>query len=198
MPSWLDAPALGALASVIIIDVVLAGDNAIAVGMAAAGLEPKLRRRVILVGTVLATALRLALAVVATHLLEIIGLTIAGGLLLLFVAWKLYRELRATAVEASALQPPRARNFRQALFLVLAADVSMSLDNVLAIAGAARDNLYVLGAGLALSVALMAVASDVIARSMARHRWIGWIGLAVIVFVALHLIYDGTARIVES
>jgi YjbE family integral membrane protein len=196
---WFDAGALGALASVIVIDVVLAGDNAVAVGMAAAGLPAALRARVILVGTVIATALRIALAVVATQLLAIVGLTLAGGLLLLFVAWKLYRELRRE-YDAAAASPHlrRPKNFRQALFLVLAADVSMSLDNVLAIAGAARDNYYVLAIGLVLSVALMGVASNFIARSLDRHRWIGWIGLAVVTAVAFRLIYDGTLRIVAA
>lgn len=197
MPDWFDGATLGAFVSVIVIDVVLAGDNAVAVGMAAAGLPPPLRARVILVGTIIATALRLALAVVATKLLAIVGFTIAGGLLLLFVAWRLYREM-VSGNDAAPAPARRGRNFRQALFLVLAADVSMSLDNVLAIAGAARDNFYVLAAGLALSVTLMAVASNIIARSMGRHRWIGWIGLAVIVMVALRLIYDGTVRIVGA
>jgi YjbE family integral membrane protein len=196
---WLDAGTLSALASVIVIDVVLAGDNAVAVGMAAAGLPPTLRARVIFVGTVIATGLRLGLAIVATSLLAIVGLTLAGGLLLLFVAWKFYRELRrGRDAAAAASHPPPARNFRQAVFLVLAADVSMSLDNVLAIAGAARDNLYVLAAGLVLSVALMGVASSVIARSMDRHRWIGWVGLVVVTAVALRLIYDGTVEVVGA
>ena len=197
---WFDAGALSALASVIVIDVVLAGDNAIAVGMAAAGLPARQRRRVIAAGTVIATGLRIALAFVAMELLAIIGLTLAGGLLLLFVAWKLYRELRAAndqeALASSA--PARAKSFGQALFQVLAADVSMSLDNVLAIAGAARDNVVVLALGLFLSVALMAVASTIIARLMDRHHWIGWIGLAVVTFVALRMIYDGGLEIMHA
>jgi YjbE family integral membrane protein len=197
--AWLDAGALSALASVIVIDVVLAGDNAIAVGMAAAGLPAALRRRVIVAGTVIATGLRIGLAIVAMELLAIIGLMLAGGLLLLFVAWKLYRELRdAQARDGSGSpEPPRRKSFAQALFQVLAADVSMSLDNVLAIAGAARDNFVVLAVGLFFSVALMAVASSIIARLMDRHHWIGWIGLAVVTFVALRMIYDGSLQIMH-
>jgi len=198
--SWFDAGALGALASVIVIDVVLAGDNAIAVGMAAAGLPLQQRRRVIIVGTVIATALRIGLATIAMSLLEIIGLTLAGGLLLLFVAWKLFRELRGVGDEHQVAPDaaPRAKSFGRALFQVLAADVSMSLDNVLAIAGAARENMVVLALGLLLSVALMAAASSVIARLMDRHRWIGWVGLAVVTFVALHMIYDGSLQIAQA
>lgn len=197
MPPYLDPGALGALASVLVIDVALAGDNAIAVGMAAAGLPPALRRRVIVVGTAIATVLRIALATVATRLLAIVGLTLAGGLLLLFVAWKLYRELRQTQHEgAIAAAAPRGKSFAAALFQVLAADISMSLDNVLAIAGAARDRFYVLAAGLLLSVALMGVASNLVARLVMRYRWIGWIGLATVSYVALRLIHDGTAAIV--
>ena len=199
MVAWLDGAALGALLSVIVIDVVLAGDNAIAVGMAAAGLPAAQRRRVILAGTVIATALRIALALVAMQLLAVIGLTLAGGLLLLFVAWKLYRELRAHKGKggADAQAAPR-KSFAQALFQVLAADISMSLDNVLAIAGAARDNVIVLALGLFFSVALMAVASSVIARLMDRHPWIGWVGLAVVTFVAFRMIYDGSVQIVHA
>ena len=199
MGGLFEAGAMGALASVIVIDVVLAGDNAIAVGMAAAGLPSGQRRRVILAGTVIATGLRIALAFVAMELLAIIGLMFAGGLLLLFVAWKLYRELRAHKAKAGAEAhaPPR-KSFAQALFQVLAADISMSLDNVLAIAGAARDNVIVLALGLFFSVALMAVASSVIARLMDRHPWIGWVGLAVVTFVAFRMIYDGGLQIVHA
>jgi len=197
MVSWLDSGALGALASVIVIDVVLAGDNAIAVGIAAAGVAPARRGRVILVGTIIATVLRIALSIVAVQLLAIVGLMLAGGILLLYVAWKLYRELRqAHLLRDRPVHERRDKSFANALFQVLAADVSMSLDNVLAIAGAARQNLYVLALGLILSVALMGVASTVIASLMARHRWISWVGLAVVTFVALRLIYDGAAEIV--
>src|SRR5690349_19550203 len=154
---------LGTLLSVVIIDVVLAGDNAIVVGMAAAGLPRDLRRRVILLGIAVATLLRVALASVAVSLLAIIGLTLAGGLLLLFVAWKLYRELRHVPqqVESEAADAP-SKTFGQALFQVVLADISMSLDNVLAVAGTARNHFWVLALGLFLSVALMGVASHVV------------------------------------
>jgi len=188
-----DAGALGALVSVVAIDVVLAGDNAIAVGMAAAGLTPKLRRRVILFGVIGATVLRVLLSLVAVQLLAIIGLTLAGGLLLLWVAWKLYRDMRPG--EATVGDIEASTQFWRALLRILAADVSMSLDNVLAIAGAARNHLWVLVLGLFLSVALMAVASALVARLMARHRWIGWVGLAIVTAVALRLIYDGSEEI---
>ena len=197
LASLLDPGALTALASVIVIDVALAGDNAIAVAMAAAGLPARLRRRVILAGTTIATILRVALATVAMRLLAIIGLTLAGGILLLFVAWKLYRELRQPR-DAAASAAARGKSFGAALFQVLAADVSMSLDNVLAIAGAARDNFVVLAIGLTLSVALMGVASSVLAPLMERHRWISWIGLAVISYVAVRMIVDGGAAIIKS
>jgi len=197
--SLFEAGALSALLSVIVIDVVLAGDNAIAVGMAAAGLPTQQRRRVILAGTVIATLLRIALAFVAMELLAIIGLTLAGGFLLLFVAWKLYRELREHKNHAAADRKAQPRkSFAQALLQILAADISMSLDNVLAIAGAARDHVLVLALGLFFSVALMAVASSVIARLMDRHPWIGWVGLAVVTFVALRMIYDGSLQIVHA
>jgi YjbE family integral membrane protein len=193
----LDTGALAALASVVVIDVTLAGDNAIAVAIAAAGLTPRLRRRVMVAGTLIATALRIALATVAMQLLAIIGLTLAGGLLLLFVAWKLYRELRAPGA-GDATGGVRGKSFATALLQVLAADVSMSLDNVLAIAGAARDNFVVLVIGLVLSVGLMGVASSVLAPLMARHRWIGWIGLAVVTFVAVRMIVDGSAAVIDA
>jgi YjbE family integral membrane protein len=130
------------------------------------------------------------------RLLAIIGLTLAGGILLLFVAWKLYRELRQPPA-AAASAAARGKSFGAALFQVLAADVSMSLDNVLAIAGAARDNFIVLMIGLMLSVALMGVASSLLAPLMERHRWISWIGFAVITFVALHMIVDGSAQVID-
>ncbi len=196
--SLLDPGALAALASVLVIDVALAGDNAIAVAMAAAGLPPRLRRRVMLAGTLIATALRIALATVAMELLAIIGLTLAGGLLLLFVAWKLYRELRTSPGAGAASGTARAKSFGAALFQVLAADLSMSLDNVLAIAGAARDHFAVLVIGLILSVGLMGIASSVLAPLMERYRWISWIGLAVITFVAARMIVDGSAELLDS
>lgn len=190
-------PALSALASVVIIDLVLAGDNAVVVGLAAAGLPPVLRRRVIMWGIGAATALRIAFAALAVELLAIIGLTLAGGILLLWVAWKLYRELRAArASPGHADSAPPRKSFAQAFLQIVLADASMSLDNVLAVAGTARDNLVVLVAGLLLSVALMGVASHFIARLLGRQPWISWLGLGIITVVALRMIYDGSLEMV--
>jgi YjbE family integral membrane protein len=190
---------ISALLSVMIIDLMLAGDNAIIVGMAAAGLPREQRRRVVLLGIVAATVLRIVLATVAVSLLAIVGLTLAGGILLLWVAWKLYRELRtqhAAAAEGAAEgQPPKT--FGQAVFQIVLADVSMSLDNVLAIAGAARDHPWVLMLGLLLSVALMALASNLLARLLARHRSIAWVGLVVVAMVALRMIYEGSSEVMH-
>jgi YjbE family integral membrane protein len=194
-----DFGALSALVSVMIIDVVLAGDNAIVVGMAAAGLQAEQRRRVILIGIAAATVLRIGLAFAARFLLAIIGLTLAGGLLLLWVAWKFYRELRPPrdAEAHGELQPVAAKTFRQAVVQITVADVSMSLDNVLAVAGTARDHPWVLVLGLLLSVALMAVASNIIARLLARHHWIAWVGLGIITVVALRMIYEGSTEVLH-
>ena len=198
----------GAFVSVVVIDIVLAGDNAVVVGMAAAGFEPQRRRRIILWGILAATVLRIALASVVMRLLEVIGLTLAGGLLLLWVAWKFYRDLVSSdvddnpaddAAEASALvSRARPKSFRGAVLRVVLADLSMSLDNVLAVAGTARDHFWVLVAGLTLSVALMGVASEVMARLIGRHRWIAWIGLGIVTFVALRMIYEGSEEVATS
>lgn len=199
MNDLVDVGALSALFSVVIIDVVLAGDNAVVVGMAAAGLPAEQRRRVILIGIAAATALRIGLAFAAKFLLAIIGLTLAGGLLLLWVAWKFYRELRPGHA-ADAHDEPRpvvAKTFRQAAVQITAADLSMSLDNVLAVAGTARAHPWVLVLGLLLSVTLMGVASNVIARLLARHHWIAWIGLGIVMVVALRMIYEGSAQVLH-
>jgi YjbE family integral membrane protein len=197
---WLDfgLAELWALASVMMIDLVLAGDNAIVVGLAAAGLPVGERRRAIVWGIGAATVLRIAFAGLALELLDIIGLTLAGGILLLWVAWKLFREIRG--IEASrgtehghAVVP--GKTFLQACLQIVLADVSMSLDNVLAVAGAARDNILILVAGLSVSVALMGVASHFVARLLGRHPWIAWLGLAVIAFVALRMIYIGSIEV---
>ena len=186
--------ALGAFLSVVIIDVVLAGDNAVVVGMAAAHLEQRQRRRAILWGIAIATALRIALASIALQLLAVIGLTLAGGILLLWVAWKLYRDLAGRhGGAASAASAPAG--FGQALLRIVLADLSMSLDNVLAVAGTARGHLWVMAGGLTLSVALMGVASELTARLIARHRWIAWFGLAIVTFVALRMVYDGWTEV---
>ena len=191
----IDLGALGAFLSVVMIDVVLAGDNAIVVGMAASGFEPRRRRRIIVGGILAATILRIALASIAVELLAIIGLTLAGGILLLWVAWKVYRDLCGTHGTASSAPAARGKNFYHALLQVVLADLSMSLDNVLAVAGTARGHFWVLVSGLALSVALMGVASELMARLVVRHRWIAWIGLAIVTVVALRMIYDGWAEV---
>ena len=193
-----------ALVSVVIIDVVLAGDNAIVVGMAAAGLPPSRRRRVIAAGIGAATLLRILFAFVALELLEsVIGVTLAGGLLLAWVAWKMYREIsaadRPAAPHESGAAPRRRQKTQaQALWQIVVADLSMSLDNVLAVAGVARAHPYVLALGLVLSVALMGVASTYIARLLDRLFWISWIGLGIIAFVALRMIWEGSAQIVHQ
>jgi YjbE family integral membrane protein len=198
---------LSALISVIIIDIVLAGDNAIVVGMAAAGLPPQSRRRAIVLGILAATVLRIAFASVTVHLLAIIGLTLAGGVLLLWVSWKMYRDLReghiiAEPVAADGMPPvaaPRQRKtMGQAMLQIVLADVSMSLDNVLAVAGVAHNSAtWILVVGLVLSVALMGVASTFIARLLERFPWISWIGLGIITFVALRMIWDGSHEILH-
>jgi YjbE family integral membrane protein len=191
-----------ALVSVVIIDVVLAGDNAVVVGMAAAGLPPPRRRRVIAAGIAAATVLRILFAFVAVELLEtVIGVTLAGGLLLAWVAWKMYREIReASPIGGDGGRPvPRRRDKTQAqaLFQIIVADLSMSLDNVLAVAGIARDHPFVLALGLVLSVALMGVASTYVARLLDRLFWIAWIGLGIVAFVAVHMIWEGSAQIAQ-
>jgi YjbE family integral membrane protein len=187
--------ALGAFLSVVIIDVVLAGDNAVVVGMAAANLEKQQRRRAIVWGIVIATVLRIGLAAIAVDLLEIVGLTLAGGFLLLWVAWKLYRDLANKSDKAAQEAKPDAPTFAQALFRIVLADVSMSLDNVLAVAGTARNHMWVMVGGLTLSVALMGVASEITGRLVARYRWIAWFGLAIVTVVALRMIYEGSTEV---
>ena len=191
--------AIAALAQVLAIDLVLAGDNAIVVGALAAGLPPEQRKRVIMIGIVAALVLRIVFALMVSQLLGIIGLVLAGGLLLLWVAWKMYRELRHSPANAgspevagdghSGLAP--AKSYAAAAWSVALADVSMSLDNVLAVAGAARDHPGIMIFGLVLSVILMGIAANVIAKYIERFRWIAWAGLAVIVWVACKMIWDG-------
>ena len=191
--------------AVVAIDLVMAGDNAVVIGMAAAGLAKPQRGKAILIGIVAATVLRILFALVAAELLLIIGLLLAGGVLLLWVAWKMWRELREGAMlnaeEALAGEDLDAdgtvagqkpgKTLRQAVIQIILADVSMSLDNVLGVAGAAREHPIVLVFGLTLSILLMGVASSFIARILTRHRWIAFIGLAVILYVALHMIWEG-------
>jgi YjbE family integral membrane protein len=193
---------LTALLQVVLIDLVMSGDNAIIIGMAVAGLPKESRTKIIFWGVAGATLLRIGFASVTTQLLQIIGLTLAGGLLLLWVAWRMYRELRAKgrpeSAESAAAAAARVKTPGQAMLQIIAADVSMSLDNVLAVAGAARDHTAVLWFGLILSVLLMAVASNFIARILDRYHWIAWIGFLIIVYVACAMIWDGTHEVVAA
>jgi YjbE family integral membrane protein len=194
---------ISALVSVVIIDVVLAGDNAIVVGMAAAALPAERRRRAIWFGIGAATLLRILFAAIVLQLLAIIGLALAGGVLLLWVAWKLFRELREARAARRAPAATSRRGSRrqktmtQAVTQIVLADVSMSLDNALAVAGVARTQAepWVLFLGLILSVALMGVASSLIARLLARHFWLSWVGLGIIALVALRMIWAGGGEV---
>jgi YjbE family integral membrane protein len=201
-----------AFLQVLMIDLVLAGDNAVAVGLAAAGLEAKQRKKVILWGLAAAVALRIGFALITVQLLAIIGLLLAGGVLLLWVCWKMWRDIRhqndhgeaaledATGVDVNCSpsmpsSPPR-KTFKQAFLQILIADVSMSLDNVLAVAGAAREHPYILVFGLLLSIILMGVAATWIAKLLHKHRWIGYVGLLIVLYVALHMIWEGHRQVV--
>jgi len=193
------ASALSALLQVLIIDITLAGDNAIVVGALAAGLPADQRRKVIMLGVLAALVLRVFFALVVTQLLQVVGLVLAGGLLLLWVAWKMWRELHhgtgsagspeIEGDEHSGLRP--AKSFASAAWAVAIADVSMSLDNVLGVASAAKDHPGIMIVGLIFAVALMGVAANVIAKYIERYRWIAWIGVAVILWVAGTMVYDG-------
>lgn len=205
------AASLTALLQVIAIDLVLAGDNAIVIGLAAAGLPSEQRKKAILVGVLAATVLRIGFAAITVKLLAVVGLLLAGGILLLWVCWKMYRELRtshADELEATeALSDSDLNNDRtvagkaprktlgQAALQIVVADVSMSLDNVLAVAGAARDHFPVLVIGLVLSIALMGLAASFIAKLLHRHRWIAYIGLAIILYVAVDMVYRGVVEV---
>ncbi|RDJ16018.1 TerC family protein [Rhizobium grahamii] len=190
---------LAALLQVVLIDLVLAGDNAVVIGLAAAGLPADQRKKAILVGILAATVLRIALASVTVQLLEIIGLLLAGGILLLWVCWKMWRDLRngsggeAEGAEGAATAP--RKTFFQAASQIVIADVSMSLDNVLAVAGAAREHPTVLVIGLILSIAMMGIAANFIARLLNRYHWIAYLGLAIIIYVALNMIYRGALEV---
>lgn len=184
-------PQLVALGQVLLIDLVLAGDNAVVVGMAVAGLPEAQKSRAILVGIIVATVLRIAFALLALRLLAIVGLLFAGGLLLLWVAWRMYRDLRGAHHKVASAGAVPVKTMRQALVQIVLADVSMSLDNVLAVAGASREHPWVLAFGLVISVLIMGVAARLIANLLERHRWVAWIGLLVVVYVALRLVWDG-------
>jgi YjbE family integral membrane protein len=209
MTSFLTADALTVFLQVVFIDLVLAGDNALVIGLAAAGLPAEQRRRAILVGIIAATALRIAFAGIATQLLQVLGLLLAGGVLLLWVCWKMWRELRASSHRTEtgelALSDPGAgvpvsaqmprKTFAQAATQIVVADISMSLDNVLAVAGAAHGHPFILVFGLLLSVALMGVAADLLGRLLQRHRWIAYVGLAIILYVSCEMIYRGAYEV---
>jgi len=206
----LSAGAAAAFLQVVMIDLALAGDNAVAVGMAAAGLPPAHRKRAIVLGMAAAAVMLIGFALVTTQLLKIVGLSVAGGFLLLWVCWKMWRELREQGREASAegeaaleaatgvaigarpkaQMPPKT--LRQAMVQILITDLVMSLDNVLAVAGAARGHLMVLAAGLMLSITLTALAASWIAKLLHRFRWISYVGLAIVFYVSLHMIWSGT------
>jgi YjbE family integral membrane protein len=198
-----DAHFWTAFVQVVLIDLTLAGDNAVVIGLAAAGLPPAQRVRAIAIGILAATLMRISFSVVATQLLQIVGLMLAGGLLLLWVCWKMWKELsnpHRGEVGADALAHPHEetpdspvpqKTLRQAVTQIIIADISMSLDNVLAVAGAAREHPVVLVFGLALSIVLMGVAATFIANLLQRHRWIGFVGLAIILIVALQMIWHG-------
>ena len=202
--------ALSALFQVLMIDLVLAGDNAVAVGLAAGGLPPALRRKAIFWGLVAAVVTRIGFALITTQLLGIVGLLFAGGLLLLWVCWKMWRELRdqaahdeaqaEAAMDSNPATEPKVKpkTFKDALIQILIADVSMSLDNVLAVAGAAREHPTILIFGLLMSIALMGVAAHAIARLLHKYRWIGFIGLAIVLYVALHLMWQGLQDVVQD
>jgi YjbE family integral membrane protein len=210
MGSYFTADALTALFQVVMIDLVLAGDNAIVIGLAAAGLPQHQRVKVIFWGIAAATVMRIGFASITVQLLQIIGLLLAGGLLLLWVCWKMWRELREThrhvevvdaatgrgvQFDATATADLPRKSFGQAIWQIIVADVSMSLDNVLAVAGAARNYPYILVFGLVLSIALMGIAANFMASLLQKHRWIAYVGLAIILYVALDMCYRGAREV---
>ncbi|WP_054007288.1 TerC family protein [Cypionkella psychrotolerans] len=200
-------PGFIALLQVMGIDLVLAGDNAIVIGLAAAGLPKEQRNKAILVGIIAATIMRIGFVLITTHLLVIVGLLLAGGILLLWVCWKMWRELqqghgsdnmaeesltdRDLNADGTVAGGAPRKTFAQAAWQIVIADISMSLDNVLAVAGAAREHPTVLVIGLVLSIALMGLAATFIARLLNKHRWIAYVGLAIIVYVALKMMWEG-------
>lgn len=189
-----------ALASVILTDIALAGDNAVVVGMAAARLPAAQRRKAILIGVVAATVLRVVFALLTMQLLAIVGLTLAGGLLLVWVAWKLWRDLKSgdLTAEPDAGEATRPSRFRDVVVRIVIADISMSLDNVLAVAGAAEQHTWVLVVGLVFSIALMGLAANLVARMLSRYPWVAYLGLVVIFVVALRMIWDGAHNVLAT
>ena len=207
MLEMISSQSLAALFQVVMIDLVLAGDNAIVIGLAAAGLPEDKRNKAILAGIIAATALRIGFAGITVQLLQIIGLLLAGGLLLLWVCWKMWRELQAAhqhrpkfqdlsaARVVTADSAPREKTLSQAIWQITLADVSMSLDNVLAVAGAAREHPIILIFGLGLSIALMGLAANFIARILEKHRWVAYVGLLIILYVAFDMCYRGALEV---
>ena len=209
MLELISSQSLTALFQVVMIDLVLAGDNAIVIGLAAAGLPENQRKKAILVGILAATILRIGFASITVQLLQIIGLLLAGGVLLLWVCWKMWRELRASHAHHqpkfqdlssartidTTVTPAHQKTLGQAVWQITIADVSMSLDNVLAVAGAAREHPTILIFGLALSIALMGLAANFMARLLEKHRWIAYVGLAIILYVAFDMCYRGALEV---
>ncbi len=198
------AGAVAAFFQVVMIDLALAGDNAMAVGMAAAGLPRDQRRKAIVLGLAAAVVMLIGFALITTQLLKMVGLLMVGGFLLLWVCWKMWRDLRETRAEGDAAREaaggevkatPPPKTMRQALIQILVADLAMSLDNVLAVAGAARHHPFVLVAGLMLSISITGLAATLIARLLNRFRWIGYAGMVVVFYVALHMIWDGARTV---
>jgi YjbE family integral membrane protein len=212
----LDYHAVAAFFQVIMIDLVLAGDNAIVIGMAAAGLPGKMRRKAILIGILAATVLRIVFALATTQLMQLVGLILIGGILLLWVTWKMYRELTTSAHDEQNAEEALSncdlnadgsiagngksggKTLRQAVLQIIIADVSMSLDNVLAVAGAAREHMMALVFGLALSVLLMGAASAGVAKLLSKFRWIAWAGLLIILYVAIRMVYQGIEEVLPG
>jgi YjbE family integral membrane protein len=205
LPDILSAGAFATFLQVVFIDLALAGDNAVAVGMAAAGLPERQRKKAIVLGMGAAVIMLITFALVTTQLLRVVGLLLAGGCLLLWVCWKMWRDLRereqtaegeeALGIAAGAKHAPKAKTMRAALVQILMADLAMSLDNVLAVAGAARQHPWVLVGGLMLSITLTALAAGLIARLLHRFRWIGYVGLAIVFYVSAHMIWDGARNL---
>ncbi len=197
-------PELTAFLQIIVIDIVMSGDNAIIIGMAAAGLPPELRKKAIFWGIIGATVLRIFFAVIVVQLLSITGIKVIGGLLLLWVCWRMWQEIRAggtvegvgrEAAENAEKGPPKT--LRTAMVNIIVADATMSLDNVLAVAGAARDHLEMLIFGLVLSIALMALTANYIAKLLEKHTWLGYLGLAIIAYVAIQMIWQGSGEVMD-